>query len=142
MEPRAGLAEPQRTHPREQLSQTFQVLDVDSAAVREPDSAAPIYPPELMATGVEGWAAVRFVVDSTGRVDLSTIETLGFTNPAFWDAVRTALPKMRFRPAMMQDRPVRQLAEQMFRFEILPADSLAGTDTIARTRTPRPNTFL
>src|SRR5690606_23635588 len=74
----------------EELSQTFQVLDVDSAAVREPDSAAPIYPPELMATGVEGWAAVRFVVDSTGRVDLSTIETLGFTNPAFWDAVRTA----------------------------------------------------
>lgn len=107
----------------EELADAFEIVDVDSAAVRDPSSASPAYPPELLRAGIEGWAAVRFVVDSTGRVDLATVENLGFTHPQFWDAVREAMPWMRFRPATIRGRPVRQLAEQMFRFEVRKGDT-------------------
>jgi TonB family protein len=101
-----------------ELSDVFQVVEVDSAAEREPDSYAPAYPPELMASGVEGWAAVRFVVDTNGRVDIATVQSVGFTAPEFHRAVRDALPRMKFRPARIGGKPVRQLAEQLFKFEI------------------------
>jgi TonB family protein len=124
----------------EEFAEAFEVVDVDSVAVRDPSSAAPAYPPELMRAGIAGWAAVRFVVDSTGRVDMRTVETLGFTSIEFFLAVKEAMPRMRFRPAMVGDRPVRQLAEQMFRFEIQPADSAQRPDsarrTVARERVP------
>lgn len=124
----------------EEFAEAFEVVDVDSVAVRDPSSAAPAYPPELMRAGVAGWAAVRFVVDSTGRVDMRTVETLGFTSIEFFLAVKEAMPRMRFRPAMVGDRPVRQLAEQMFRFEIQRPDSAPRPDsarrTVARERVP------
>lgn len=100
------------------LANAYQVLEVDSAAVRDPSSAAPIYPKELEERGIEGYVIVRFVVDSTGFVDVTTILTIESTAAAFDRAVREALPRMRFRPALVADRPVRQLAEQMFKFEI------------------------
>jgi len=108
-----------------EVSNVFQVVEVDSAAEREPDSAAPTYPPDLMTAGVEGWAAVRFVVDTNGRVDIATVQSIGFTSPEFHRAVREALPKMKFRPARIGGKPVRQLAEQLFKFEIQRPDPFA-----------------
>lgn len=100
------------------LANAYQVLEVDSAAAPDPTSAAPVYPPDLEARGIEGHVIVRFVVDSTGYVDMASVMTVEATGPAFERAVRSAMPRMKFRPAMMGDRPVRQLAEQLFRFEI------------------------
>jgi TonB family protein len=100
------------------LANAYQVLEVDSAAVRDPSSAAPVYPKELEDRGIEGYVIVRFVVDSSGMVDMATILIVESTASAFDRAVRDALPRMRFRPALVGDRPVRQLAEQMFKFEI------------------------
>jgi protein TonB len=100
------------------LSTSYQLLEVDSAATRDPTSAAPTYPPDLESSGIEGHVIIRFVVDSTGRVDLRTLLTVEATHAAFDRAVREALPKMKFRPAMVGDRAVRQLAEQLFKFEI------------------------
>ena len=96
----------------------FALLDVDSGAVRDPRSAAPSYPTDMEARGVEGLVRVRFVVDSTGLVDLSTVKILETTNESFARAVRAAMPEMRFRPAMMALKPVRQLSEQEFRFKV------------------------
>jgi len=79
----------------------FAMLDVDSAAARDPRSAAPAYPPDMEARGVEGLVRVRFVVDSTGLIDVSTIKVLESTNESFARAVRAAMPEMRFRPALM-----------------------------------------
>jgi TonB family protein len=104
------------------LANAYQVVEVDSAAVRDPSSAAPAYPPALEARGVEGHVIVRFVVDSTGRVDMASVMTVEATAPEFDRAVREALPLMRFRPAKVGERPVRQLAEQLFRFEVAPLD--------------------
>lgn len=96
----------------------FSVVEVEEQAERDPSSAAPVYPSDLMARGIEGYAAMRFVVDSAGAVDLSSVRVLDFTHPEFVAAVRTAMPGMRFTPARLGDKPVRQLAEQLFRFEI------------------------
>ena len=96
----------------------FTLLDVDSAAARDPRSTAPAYPKALEAKGVEGFARMRFVVDSSGLIDLSTVETMEASNPEFARAVRAAMPGMLFRPAMMGDKAVRQLSEQNFSFRI------------------------
>jgi TonB family protein len=101
------------------LASAYQLIEVDSAAVRDPSSAAPAYPPELEARGIEGHVILRFVVDSTGLADLTTVLTVESTHPLFDRAVRNALPKMRFRPAKVGDRAVRQLAEQLFAFQVL-----------------------
>ena len=64
--PDEGIAGEQST---DLFADAFMDIEVDSAAERHPDSAAPTYPPELMKQGIEGYASVRFVVDTTGRVD-------------------------------------------------------------------------
>jgi protein TonB len=96
----------------------YSVVEVDSMATVDINSAAPSYPKALMEKGIEGYATMRFVVDSTGSIDLGTVQPLDATHPEFVTAVREAMPRMRFRPAKMGDRPVRQLAEQLFKFQI------------------------
>ena len=103
----------------------FSVVDVDSAAERDPMSAAPAYPKDLLAKSIEGHATLRFVVDSTGLIDLGTIKLIEASHPLFVKAVEDAMPRMRFRPAMMGHNAVRQLAEQLFKFEIKKPPSTA-----------------
>ena len=98
----------------------FTILEVDSTAARYPDSAAPAYPPDLLAMGVEGTVKTRYVVDSTGVADTASLKILFATHPGFAEAVRVALPHMRFRPASLGGRHVRQLVEQDFHFKITP----------------------
>lgn len=99
----------------------FSSVEVETAAERDPTSAAPAYPPDLMQAGIEGYAAMRFVVDSLGKVDLSSVRVLETTHPGFAAAVKAAMPGMRFTPARLGNRPVRQLAEQLFAFRIQPS---------------------
>jgi TonB family protein len=101
----------------------FTVLEVDSAVVRDPESAAPEYPAHLLAQGIEGFASVRYVVDTTGLVDTLTFRVTRATAADFAVEVRRVLPAMHFRPALQAGRRVRQLVEQTFRFRIAPADT-------------------
>jgi hypothetical protein len=96
----------------------FTVLDVDSAVVRQGNSAAPAYPLKLLTARVMGYVAARYVVDTTGFADTSSFDVIRSTNPEFIDAVRDALPYMRFKPAKIGPMKVRQLVEQMFSFRI------------------------
>lgn len=104
----------------------FTIVEVDSVAERDPRSAAPSYPPNLLAKNIEGFATFRFVIDSTGVVDLSTVKVVDASNAEFVQAVRDAMPRMRFRPAMRASQYVRQLVEQPFRFRIQPSTVPAG----------------
>jgi hypothetical protein len=108
----------------------FTVLEVDSAIVRDPASAAPEYPPHLLQGGIEGSAAVRFVVDSTGEVDILTYRVLKTTHSDFAVSVRRALPLMHFRPAVHAGKRVRQLVEQSFSFRITQRDSITRLQPI------------
>ena len=96
----------------------FTIIDVDSVAERDPLSAAPVYPKVMLERAVEGSATLRFVIDSTGLVDLSTIRVMSSTHQEFAIAVREAMPRMRYRPATRGATAVRQLVEKAFKFEL------------------------
>jgi TonB family protein len=96
----------------------FTVVDVDSAVATDPTSAVPDYPEELRTLGIEGVVRVRYVVDSTGFADASSLEILRASRVEFAMAVQRALPRMHFMPARIGPRRVRQLVEQDFTFRI------------------------
>jgi periplasmic protein TonB len=76
----------------------------------------PQYPKPLEAARIEGRVALEFVIDTTGRVEPSSIKILESTHAAFEAAARTAVSGAVFRPARMTSHPVRQLTRQSIRF--------------------------
>jgi TonB family protein len=129
-----------RQRPRPPVKEDAPVGDFDGGTVYiaseldrpvsfDPTSAGPEYPSELRLAGVEGWATLRFVVDSTGSADMKSITEVDVTHPQFAAAVREALPKMHFRPAELGERPVAQLVEQQFKVVIQMAASAAPNDS-------------
>ena len=103
----------------------FSVLEVDEMVERYESSAAPLYPRDLLAIGAEGRVQTIYVVDTTGRVDTTTIQVVLSDDPRFTESVQTALGLMRFRPAKRGGKPVRQLVKQQFRFTIQPPPQVA-----------------
>ncbi len=100
----------------------YSEIEVDSTVALDPSAEGPQYPPALLEAGVQGVVYVRFVVDTVGRVDTASIVVLDKPNPEFVDAVRTALVKMKYRPAILHGRAVSQLVEQPFVFRIRDPD--------------------
>ena len=80
--------------------------------------AAPRYPDALRSVGVEGVVQVTFVVGTNGRVEPGSIKVSSTPHRLFSDAVRSALLDMRFRPAEVGGRAVRQLVAQSFQFKL------------------------
>jgi protein TonB len=76
----------------------------------------PTYPPQLQQAGVEAGFLVRFVVDTSGRVDAKSIQFPAAVHPLFVRAVQTALLRSRYFPAELGGMRVRQLAAQQFKF--------------------------
>jgi protein TonB len=99
-------------------------IDVDSAVQRYAWSAAPEYPLELLRQEIQGNAFVIYVVDTTGAADSSSLQVVKATHQEFVDAVRQALPRMRFRPAVLAGQKVRQLVQQNFAFKIQRPDTV------------------
>lgn len=96
----------------------FSVLDVDHGVERYADSDAPLYPLNLLEQAVEGTVFVRYIVDTLGKAEPGSVRVLNSSHPQFSAAVLDALPGMRFRPATIASRRVRQLVEQNFEFKI------------------------
>ena len=76
----------------------------------------PLYPPALREAHVEGRVLVQFVVDTLGRPETATFKVLMSSNDLLSAAVRDALPTMRYEPATIGDRRVRQVVQQPFTF--------------------------
>ena len=76
----------------------------------------PEYPAALASVGIEGRVEVQFVVDTTGRVEPSSIEVVKSTQSGFEGAARKAITGSLFRPARLSNVPVRQLTMQAIRF--------------------------
>jgi TonB family protein len=90
--------------------------EVDREVQRDPTSAAPEYPPYLEENHIEGSLTVEFVVDTTGSPDSTSLKVIHSSHPAFEQSLRAALPHMRFVPAELSGRLVRQWVRQEFRF--------------------------
>jgi protein TonB len=76
------------------------------------------YPESLRTTGIEGQVLAKFVVNENGRVETATFKVLESTNPAFTSAVKSALSRMRFRPAQIGKTNVSQVVQQAFVFKL------------------------
>ncbi len=103
----------------------FSVVQVDSAAERYEWSAAPAYPPAMLAQNTQGLVRAEFVVSQEGYVDTLSVRVIQSTHAEFTRAVMDALPFMRFKPAKIGNAVVSQLVAQEFRFEIT---AVADTD--------------
>lgn len=93
----------------------FSAEAVDSVAIPIAGSIRTVYPDSLFRAGVGGSATVRFIVDTTGVVEMPTLE-VDATHPSFAEAVRAALGDARFIPAVAKGRRVRQVVALPFRF--------------------------
>ena len=98
----------------------YSEIEVDSTVTLDPSAEGPKYPPAMLKAGLQGVVYARFVVDTNGRVDTATMIALDQPHPDFVAAVRTALVKMTYRPAILHGRAVSQLVEQPFVFRIQP----------------------
>lgn len=103
--------------------------DLDHPAARDPLSAAPRYPEELLAARVEGYVVGEFTVDTLGRVEDGSCFIVESSHPAFAEALRDALPRMRFVPAEYRGHRVRQRVQQKFLFRVENAGPRADVRT-------------
>ncbi len=110
---------------------------VDSPAAYDDRSAAPVYPDSLQRLGIEGSVMARFIVDTTGRVEMSTVQLFESTNVRFTQSVLDALPRMLFRPAVLNGQTARQFVEVPFRFRVVAARDTARTRDSTVVRPPR-----
>jgi periplasmic protein TonB len=69
------------------------------------------YPPLLRDAGVQGTVQVRFRVLEDGRVDGESISVSASTHDQFNDPTIRAVRGLRFRPARVNNRPVRVWVE-------------------------------
>ena len=98
--------------------QTYFDFQVEKAVASAPGSVTPRYPDILRSAGVEGKVTAQFEVDTTGRVIGSTFRVISSDHAMFEQAVRSALPNMRFIPAEIGGRKVKQLVQQPFVFAL------------------------
>lgn len=92
--------------------------EVDVAAALRPTSPLPRYPDLLRAQRIEGRAVARFIVGTDGRVELASVQILDASHPAFAESVRAVVSRLRFSPARVGRRPVRQMVELPFGFRV------------------------
>ena len=101
-----------------QSDQPYFEFQVEKPVVPAPGSTSPRYPDMLRQAGVEGEVLAQFVVDTTGRAESGSLKILKSSHDLFIQSVKNALPQMKFIPAEVGGRKVKQLVQQPFTFSI------------------------
>jgi TonB family protein len=91
---------------------------VEKQAQVMPGSPEPHYPDLLKKANMEGEVLAQFVVDTMGRVEVASLKVLKSTHPLFTKAVKDVLPDMRFAPAQVGGRKVKQMIQEPFTFAL------------------------
>ena len=98
--------------------QTFFEFQVEKQVAPLPNNPGPRYPDMLRSANVEGEVLAQFVVDTTGRAEMSSFKVLKSSHDLFTNAVKSALVNMRFYPAEVGGRKVKQLVQMPFQFSL------------------------
>jgi len=101
-----------------QSDQPYFEFQVEKPVVPAPGSTQPRYPDMLRQAGVEGEVLAQFVVDTTGKAEPGSLKILKSSHDMFVQSVKNALPQMKFIPAEVGGRKVKQLVQQPFTFSI------------------------
>ena len=83
-----------------------------------PGAPVPRYPEALRSAGVEGQVIAEFVVNELGRAEVDSVRFVRSDNVLFEESVRNVLNRMRFTPAQIGGRNVRQLVRMPFVFTL------------------------
>jgi periplasmic protein TonB len=97
---------------------TFRADQVEKQVAVLPGGSPPRYPEALRVAGIEGEVVAVFVVDDQGRVEAGSISFPHSDNEQFEREVRATLREMRFIPAEVGGRKVRQLVQMPFVFKL------------------------
>ena len=98
----------------------FYEFQVEKPAMPFPSNPSPRYPEKLKMAGTSGRVRVQFVIDTTGRPEVSTVKILESSHVLFTNAVREAVARMQFYPAETGGKKLRQLVEMPFEFSVTP----------------------
>ncbi len=93
-------------------------FQVEKPAAMGPGASGMVYPPDLRAARVEGKVLASFVVDVDGTVEMSTFKVLKSDHALFTAAVKNALQTMKYLPAEVEGKRVRQVVQQPFQFSL------------------------
>jgi protein TonB len=104
--------------PAADANQTYFEFQVEKQVSQVPGNPGPRYPDMLRSANVEGEVLAQFVVDTTGRADMSTFKVLKTTHDLFTNAVKASLPNMKFYPAEVGGKKVKQLVQMPFQFNL------------------------
>jgi protein TonB len=107
-----------KTAPPLSDNQTYFEFQVEKPVTQIPGTGSPRYPDILRQAGVEGEVLAQFVVDTSGRAETGSFKVLKSSHDLFVQAVKNALPNMKFIPAEVGGRRVKQLVQQPFTFAI------------------------
>ena len=98
--------------------QPYFEFQVEKQVAPYPGNTAPRYPDMLRSANVEGEVLAQFVVDTTGRAEMSTFKVIKSTHDLFTNAVKSSLPNMKFYPAEVGGKHVKQLVQMPFQFNL------------------------
>ena len=104
-------------------SQTFFEFQVEQAVTVAEGNPRPRFPDALRAANIEGEVLAQFVADTFGMADMRTFKVLKSSHDLFTNAVRTVLPTMKFNPALVGGKKVKQLVQMPFQFNLSRRDS-------------------
>jgi protein TonB len=102
--------------PQPVSDQPYFEFQVEKQVAALPDNPRPRYPDMLRSANVEGEVLAQFVVDTTGRAEMNTFKVLKSSHDLFTNSVKSALANMRFYPAEVGGRKVKQLVQMPFVF--------------------------
>lgn len=98
--------------------QPYFEFQVQRTAQQTPGTGGLRYPDELRQANVEGEVLAQFVVSADGQYVDKTFKVLKSNHQLFSDAVKNALPMMRFTPATVGGKAVTQLVQRPFTFSL------------------------
>ena len=98
--------------------QPFFEFQVEKQVQQIPGSGNLRYPDMLRSANVEGEVLAQFVVDTSGKYESGSFKVLKSSHDLFTAAEKNSLPTMRFYPAEVGGRKVKQLVQQPFTFSL------------------------
>jgi protein TonB len=79
----------------------------------------PAFPTSLRERGVSGRVTVQFVVDTSGKAEMSRLKIVQATDSLFAHSVRAVLSRYRFSPGEVGGSKVRTLVQLPFDFTLV-----------------------
>jgi len=104
--------------PQPVSDQPYFEFQVEKQVAATPGNSAPRYPDMLRSANVEGEVLAQFVVDTSGRAEMNTFKVLKSSHDLFTNSVKSALANMKFYPAEVGGRKVKQLVQMPFVFSL------------------------